>query len=205
MPINQGTQVFLYVAETPCRRGKGFRFFWGRHMALRLLDLNRDLDAYHRFLSDFECVKYMMDPPASSREETLAMLTRWTKGYEDTSWAIYDPPAVQTLGRISTFQNSEGVWEVGVMLLPEARGKGLAKSAVAKAMRATFALKSADLIRADIDPENIASIHVFEGLGYEKIGYDTRNVTTHIGLRDSVYYEMTQDAFVARYGTVTGI
>ena len=145
-----------------------------------------------------------MDPPVSSRKETLAMLARWTKEYEDTSWAIYDPPALDTLGRISTFQNSEGMWEIGVMLLPEARGKGLAKSAVVEAMRATFALKNADLIRADIDPENLASIHVFEGLGYEKTGYDTGNVTTHIGLRDSVYYEMTRDAFVARHGNVTG-
>ena len=172
-------------------------------MALRLLDLGRDLDAFHRFLSDFECVKYMMDPPVISREDTHRMLARWTEGYEDTSWAIHDPPGPETLGRISTFLGSDGVWEVGVMLLPEARGRGLAGSAVIEALRATFTLKGADRIRADIDPENLASIRAFEGVGFQKTGYDVGNVTTHIGLRDSVYYEMTREEFFTRYGADT--
>ncbi|MAP96335.1 MAG: GNAT family N-acetyltransferase [Ponticaulis sp.] len=191
--------MFLSVSETPCPRGKGFCFL-GDVMALRLLDIDRDLEAFHRFLSDFESVKYMMQPPVESKDETLAMLTRWTKGYEDTSWAIYDPPEMDTLGRISMFRSEDGVWEVGVMLLPEARGRGLAADAVIEAMRQTFSLKDTDLIRADIDPENLASVRVFERIGYVKTGYDKGNVTTHIGLRDSVYFEMTRGAFEARYG-----
>ncbi|MAK61729.1 MAG: hypothetical protein CMK09_12175 [Ponticaulis sp.] len=169
-------------------------------MALRRLDLDLDFNAFHRFLSDADCVKFMMAPGVTSEDETRTMLTRWTTGWEDTSWSIFDPPDEATLGRISTFQNDEGEWEVGVMLLPEARGRGLARSAVIGALARTFEQKKAPRILADIDPENTPSLAVFRGLEFKEIGYFKDHCTTHLGLRDTLLMEMAREAFDALYG-----
>ena len=88
------------------------------------------------------------------------------------------------------------------MLLPEARGRGLARDAVIGALAQTFQLKNAPRILADIDPENLASLAVFRGLKFEEIGYFKDHCTTHLGLRDTLLLDMTRENFEALYGEV---
>lgn len=72
------------------------------------------------------------------------------------------------------------------MITPAARGRNRAARALAIAIDEAFETRAARRIFADIDPDNIASIRVFEGLGFQREGVLRANWETHIGVRDSV-------------------
>ena len=169
-------------------------------MALRHLNIERDFGTLHRLLADADCVRYLVDPPVTSEHETRVILQRWTTGWEDTSWSIFSPPGTETLGRVSTFQNDDGDWEVGIMMLQEGRGRGLARSAVLEAAEKTFESKQAPRIVADIDPENLSSIALFQRLGFQEFAFLKQSCTTHLGVRDSRLLELTRENFASRYG-----
>lgn len=146
----------------------------------------RDGPALHAVLGDEGSCTYLAGPPNASVEETIAQLTRWTNGSEDTSWAVIDRPDGPALGRVSLYTSGRDVWEAACMIVPAARGRGLAARALSEAIDYVFAKKGARRIFADCDPDNIPSIRTFEKLGFRREGLLRGNWETHIGVRDSV-------------------
>jgi RimJ/RimL family protein N-acetyltransferase len=155
-------------------------------VVLRPLDPDRDAEALHAIFGDEESCRYMTEPAYQSVAETREKLKKWTAGVEDTSWAVCESVDGPALGRISLFTGGRDVWEAACMIAPAARGKNLAARALEQAIDYVFDVKRARRIFADVDPDNIPSIRVFEKLGFRHEGVLKANWVTHIGVRDSV-------------------
>lgn len=160
---------------------------------LRPLDPVRDGPALHAVFGDEDSCTYLTGFANRSVAETTEQLTRWTEGSADTSWAVVDRPDGPALGRISLFTSGRDVWEAACMIVPPARGRGLAAKGLAEAIDYVFAGKGARRVFADCDPDNIPSIRTFEKLGFWREGLLRGNWETHIGVRDSVILGLLKD------------
>lgn len=162
---------------------------------LRSLVIDRDAEALHAILGDEASCRYLLRAPTATLEETLAQLCRWTDGWEDASWAIVEAADGPAMGRVAIYRPGDDadVWEVGVMVVPGAQGRGLAARAVAEAVAIGFEKKRARRIVADIDPDNAASIRLFEKLGFIYEGRLRAAYKTHIGVRDALIYSLLAD------------
>ncbi|GJL96113.1 MAG: hypothetical protein DHS20C05_25180 [Hyphococcus sp.] len=157
---------------------------------LRPLDPERDGEALHAIFGDEECCRYMPDPAVARPEDTVAMLKKWNEGTEDTTWAIVDEPEGVALGRMTMIPRGDKIWEVGIMVVPSAHGRGLATGAVAQGLDVVFDKHQARRIYADVDPDNIASRRIFEKLGFQHEGVFRAAWDTHIGVRDSDIFSL---------------
>lgn len=155
---------------------------------LRPLDPDRDGEALHAIFGDEESCRYMTGPAYKTVAETIANLKKWRTGVDEFSWAVCESANGPALGRISLFTRGRDVWEAACMIAPQARGKNLAARALADAIDFIFDEKQARRVFADVDPDNIASLRVFERLGFTREGVLRANWETHIGERDSVIF-----------------
>lgn len=155
------------------------------------LDPDRDAHALHALLGDAASCRYLPQPAQPTVAATRALLQRWHTGAEDTDWALR--VGGETVGRVSLFSRRQGVFEAACMVVPQARGRGLAARGLALAIDHVFAAKDAHRIEADIDPENLASIVVFERLGFAREGHLRHSWRTHLGLRDSLIVALLRD------------
>lgn len=154
---------------------------------LKKLDPERDGPALHAIFGDEACCRYMTKPANASVEETVRDLKKWTQGLEETSWAVVDALGGEALGRAALFPGGRpDVWEIGIMIVPSMHGKGLATAALAQVLDIAFDRLGARRVYADIDPDNTASIRIFEKLGFQREGLLRAMWETHIGVRDTV-------------------
>ena len=153
---------------------------------IRIFDPFKDAADLHKAMSDEESCRYTSVPATKTVSETMKLLDKWTKGTEDTSWAVLAPDGAEVAGRVSYIPVSANVWEVAIMTSPHMRGKGLSKGALTETLKIMFNNFNARRIFADIDPDNLASLRLFEALGFKTEGRLRQNIITHIGVRDSV-------------------
>ena len=133
----------------------------------RRIDPVRDGPALHAIFGDEESCRYMTRPAMPNVEATIAMMTEWAGDEHDINWVIAETPDGPALGRVSIYSHGKNnVWEAACMIAPAARGKNLAARALARALDEAFTRLNARRIMADIDPDNDASIRVFEKLGF---------------------------------------
>ncbi|MEM1025621.1 MAG: GNAT family protein [Myxococcota bacterium] len=158
---------------------------------LRPLDVGRDAEDLHAALGDEASCLYMPRPATSSVEETRSQLVQWTLGEGVHSWSIVHEHDHRALGRVSLFPSRGGqVMEAAVMVVPEARRKGLARRAMAEALDFAFDQLNARRVEADVDPDNAACLLLFERLGFQREGHLRAKWQTHIGVRDTVMLAM---------------
>lgn len=100
-------------------------------------------------------------------------------------WALTEDGG-EALGRLSLFKRREGVAEIGVIIRAAAQGKGLTSECLRFVCGFGFETLGLMRIFADVDPDNVASLRLFERNGFEREGVFRNNWTTHIGTRDSV-------------------
>ena len=161
---------------------------------LRPLDPQHDGPALHAIFGDAGSCRYMTHAPFVTVEETIAHLVEWTKGCEDTSWAIAATTEGPALGRVSIYpRGRNNVWDAACMVAPAARGRGLAVRALALAIDHVFEHKGGRRIVADIDPDNATSIRTFQRLGFKLEGRLRGEWEMHIGVRDSLIYGLLHD------------
>ena len=135
---------------------------------------------------DEVCTYWSRAAYASVAETTVAVLWEIENGM---SWAVVDgakgvdSPAV---GRVSLFAAKQaGVLEVGIIFARAAWGRGFAGEALEAVVQHGFA-NGAHRIFADIDPDNVASLKLFERTGFVREGLLRKAWRTHLGLRDTV-------------------
>jgi [ribosomal protein S5]-alanine N-acetyltransferase len=137
---------------------------------------------------DEEVCTYWSRPPYASLAETTDAVT-WEIA-NGASWVILDAPRgdeSDAVGRISLFRGrSQGVFEVGVVLARAVWGRGFAGDALTAAVGHGFTALGAHRIFADVDPDNTASLRLFERAGFVREGLLRHAWRTHLGLRDSV-------------------
>jgi RimJ/RimL family protein N-acetyltransferase len=107
-------------------------------------------------------------------------------------WAITEDGG-EALGRIALFVQREGVGEIGIIMRPEATGRGLASKALNLVLGYGFEQLDLHRIGADIDPDNNASISLFLRAGFQREGLLRGNWKTHLGVRDSIIMGKLRD------------
>jgi [ribosomal protein S5]-alanine N-acetyltransferase len=107
-------------------------------------------------------------------------------------WAITESGG-DALGRIALFVQREGVGEIGIIMQPQATGRGLASKALALVIDYGFGPLGLHRIAADIDPDNNASISLFLRAGFQREGLLRGNWKTHLGIRDTVMMAKLRD------------
>lgn len=159
-------------------------------MALRPLELS-DAAALHVEHADPAVHRFWSRPAHASLEETERFVAETLEIPGGEAWAITEEGFAENggeaRGRIALFRLREGVGEFGVVMRPDAQGKGLARRALALLVERAFA-DGFHRLYADIDPENAASIRLFERAGFTREAYLRANWVTHLGVRDTVIY-----------------
>lgn len=154
---------------------------------LRPLALS-DAPALHAAYGDEEVCTYWSRRAYASLDETTGAVA-WEIA-NGASWVILDAlqgDASEAVGRISLFfKGRDGVLEVGVILARAAWGRGFAADALEAVVAHGFEALGAHRIFADVDPDNAASLRLFERTGFVREGLHRHTWRTHLGLRDSV-------------------
>lgn len=155
---------------------------------LRPLTLDDAADLYPA-LSDEETMRYWSCAPKVSVEEVRDYL-RWNVENDKVEcFVITRKQATQeALGWVALVHEKEGVAEIGFILCPSGRGQGIGHEAAAEVMRHGFETRGLRRIGADVDPDNLPSIHCLENLGLQLEGRLRATWNTHIGVRDSLIY-----------------
>ncbi|HRE43324.1 MAG TPA: GNAT family N-acetyltransferase [Terricaulis sp.] len=153
-------------------------------LVLRPLELT-DAEALFAAHGDAESHQYWSSPAHKNVEETRAYIEETLAIAGAHVWAITESGGV-ALGRIGLFVLREGVGEIGVIMRPEASGRGLASKALDLVLAHGFGPLGLHRVAADIDPDNSNSLSLFLRAGFTQEGVLRANWKTHIGMRDSV-------------------
>lgn len=148
-----------------------------------------DASALHPAFADAATMRYWAGPPHETLAETEGDIAWWLDHHPNSAWTIMDADD-RIVGRIGLQAVRAGVGEVGVILAPCGQGRGIASAALAAVVRHGFGPLGLHRIQADVDPDNHASIRLFERAGFAREGLLRHAWRTHIGLRDSVIFAL---------------
>lgn len=151
-----------------------------------------DAEALFVAHSDAETHHYWSSPAHKSLEETRAYVADTIAIKGARVWAITQSGG-EALGRIALFALRDGVGEIGVIMRPDATGRGLASKALDLVVAHGFETLGMHRIMADIDPDNTSSISLFLRAGFQREGTLRGNWKTHLGVRDSVVMAKLRD------------
>ena len=131
---------------------------------VRPIDPVADGPALHAIYGDEASCHYLSRPATASIADTIAMMRGWMTR-DDINWVLADNPGGPAIGRVSLYASPKPqVWEAACMISSAARGRNLAARALALAIEEAFERRGVRRIMADVDPDNIPSIRVFEKL-----------------------------------------
>lgn len=153
----------------------------GARVTLRPLTID-DAPALYIAHSDPAVHLFWSEPAHASLDQTRAYIAATIA--KSASWAITEAGG-EALGRISVFTLRDGVGEIGLLIRRDAQGKGLMSDALRAVIDHAFASGFHRLV-ADIDPDNAASLRLFERAGFRREGLLRQNWITHLGTRDTV-------------------
>ena len=142
--------------------------------------------------SDSHTHKYWSGPAHTSVAQTAAYVEDTLAMAGARSWAITESGG-EALGRISLFAVRDGVGEIGIIMRPDATGRGLASKALKLVKEFAFADLGLHRLAADVDPDNSASLSLFLRAGFQREGLLRGNWKTHLGVRDSVILGKLRD------------
>jgi RimJ/RimL family protein N-acetyltransferase len=136
----------------PPLRGAGF--------ALRAWT-DADTEAYRAAMNDPENERWL-----NTYDETAAEIDAQRVAGHALVLTIADAESDAFLGFVALLMKEQRVGELAYMVVPEARGRGLARGAVQLLGDWTFARLALPRLQLRIDPENAASIRVAKRCGY---------------------------------------
>jgi ribosomal-protein-alanine N-acetyltransferase len=160
-------------------------------IVLRPLEL-ADAPALFAAHGDEQTHKYWSGPAHTNVAQTAAYIEDTLAMPGSRSWAITESGG-EALGRIALFQLREGVGEIGVILRPDATGRGFASKALKLVEAFAFGELGLHRLVADVDPDNSASLSLFLRAGFHREGLLRGNWKTHLGIRDSVILGKLRD------------
>lgn len=145
-----------------------------------------DLEALHAILSDPRATRWWSTPPHESLGQTRAWLDAMIGSPAEISEDFVIEQDDRLIGKAGFFR----LPEIGVILHPDAWGRGLAHEALAAVIDRVFAKQDFKTLVADVDPANSASIRLLERLGFRQRG--SARATQKVGDQwaDSLYYRL---------------
>lgn len=147
-----------------------------------------DLAAIHAVLSNPVAMAYWSTTPHADLKTTRA----WLGGMIASPPELSEDFVVEFEGRVIGKAGFYRLPEVGYILHPEVWGRGLGTEAVRATVDHVFATRDLDLLTADVDPGNAASIRLLETLGFERTGSAKRTFEIAGEWKDSFYYGLTR-------------
>ncbi len=150
-----------------------------------------DLEAMHAVLSDPRATLWWSTPP----HETLDVTRDWLDGMIVGNAKGSDDFVIERDGAVI---GKAGFWalpDIGYILHPDHWGLGLASEAVSATIDHVFATRPVDLLTADVDPENAASIRLLRRLGYVQTGFAERTWNVGGQWHDSLYFGLRRAAW----------
>ncbi len=118
---------------------------------------------------------WVNDPEALARKELTGGPIPWDehRGWlaerlDDDDTLMFIVERGETPAGQVRLQRRGNAFEIDIFIVPDARGRGLAKMAVAAALDALEENRPGAIARARVKSDNQASIRLFESLGFEK-------------------------------------
>lgn len=161
-----------------------------------------DAAALHAGYGDAETMRWWSTPPHASVEETRTYLVgdgdddgeeEEDEEGEDAwqGWTV--TLAGEPIGTLSAGRRRKGVFEIGYLLVRRHAGRGYGREMVARLVALLIEEEGARRIYADVDPDNLASVKLLAGLGFQLEGRLRQSWDSHIGIRDSLIYALLAD------------
>jgi RimJ/RimL family protein N-acetyltransferase len=158
---------------------------------------NYDAPVLHEMLSDAETMRFWSTVPHVEIAETEAWVAEsiaaTTRGDAHDFAVLRDGRLV---GRVAFWMGNE----IGLLFHRDVWGQGIAREAVGALLRYGFETLRFTKVRADVDPANLRSLVLLERLGFKRTGYAERTFKVGETWVDSVYLELTADAFTPSSG-----
>lgn len=148
----------------------------------------RDADALHAAYGDEESMRYMPHAHYTSIDQTRAKIAGIVAGISGSrNWAITEDGG-DCLGWALLHKETPAQVELGYILVPDARGRGLAKATGLALLRHAFIDLGKNRVEAVLDPRNLASAGVLRALGFTLEGVRRQGVARGEGFVDSAIY-----------------
>ncbi len=134
-----------------------------------------DAEPLFKMYGDPEVMRYVGRPPHTRVEEIRERLTRDLEAIhrgESARWVLTPLGEPQVIGSVGLFHWSQSDYraEIGYLLGREHWGRALMKEVLPAVVRFGFEVMRLHRIDAQVDPENIASLKLLEGLGFKREG-----------------------------------
>jgi ribosomal-protein-alanine N-acetyltransferase len=144
-----------------------------------------DAEALFRAHGDTVVHHFWAGPAHKDVEETRGYILDTLSREGAYGWTMREAGS-EIVGRIALFVQREGVAEIGLILQRDAHGRGIASRTMRLVEDFGFNTLALHRIYADVDPDNAASLGLFERLGYQREGLLRGHWRTHLGIRDTV-------------------
>ena len=156
-----------------------------------------DKDALFSIKSDFRVMNYMDSPKHVSLQDSINMIENILVSFKEKTginWAIINKSTGEFIGYL-------GFWrlikqhcraEIGYALKPEFWGKGLMKESFDILIDFGFKNLQVHSIEADVNPQNIKSIHLLEKKGFRKEAHFRENYLYKDNYLDSFIYSLLE-------------
>lgn len=155
-----------------------------------------DLEAFHRILSDPRATRWWSTPPHETLDQSRAWLDAMiAKGPDNPDFVLELEGEV--IGKAGFF----ALPEIGFILHPDHWGRGLAREAVEAAIEHVWNTRGVDVLTAEVDPENTASIRLLERSRFRRIGFRPAGVQVGGVWMDCVDYVLTREDWRGRART----
>lgn len=163
-------------------------------LLLRRVNEN-DVNEIFALRSNPETMKYIPRPLVKSIDDALehiAMIDAKIESNEGINWAITYKDNPKLIGIIGHYKIKPEHFraEVGYMLLPEYKGKGIISEAIKEVVNYGFNEMKLHSIEAIIDPENFGSARVLEKNNFVKEAHLKENEFYEGRFLDTVIYSI---------------
>ena len=138
-------------------------------------------------------MRYWSEPPHASLARTAELVAGMV--------ALGSEPAYFTVEHQGRAIGTAGFWqgdEIGFILHPDFWGQGLGRELTVAVVGFGFTELGFDMIRADVDPGNVASLRLLHSAGFRETGRATRTMQVGDQWVDSVYLQMDSPGQTAK-------
>lgn len=173
-----------------------------RHGPVVLRSLkSSDADALHAAFGDPDSMAYMPHQAYTDIEQTRDKVLSMTSGAKGGwHWAVTTDGG-ECLGWALLLKETPAQVNLGYILTPAGRGKGLARAATAAMLRYAFTVLKKNRVEAEIDPRNEASARVLEANGFTREGIRRQGyVRLHGEVIDNCLYGILASEWTAANG-----
>jgi RimJ/RimL family protein N-acetyltransferase len=166
-----------------------FRLLEGKNIRLKLGD-KEDLDFFVDFWNNLD---YYGDYEPIMEQMTKAEAEKRLADSSKNAYFIIQKKDGANIGLIAHFGQSSGSITIGYAAEPSEHGKGYGTEALQLMVDYLFLAKEIHRVQANTDPENKASQHILEKVGFKKEGVSRRSSFVRGHWRDECLYSILRE------------